>query len=66
MKKAFAVNGVLLILLVAGAFIFDASLELGDLHGVVFRLYLVYGVAALLLGNVVAGGVYMYIKRRAQ
>lgn len=49
----FIVNAGILILLAAGLWIFDASLELGNLQGAVFKLYLLYASIGLFVINAV-------------
>ncbi|NND60637.1 MAG: hypothetical protein HKN49_10245 [Gammaproteobacteria bacterium] len=65
MKHPLLVNFGLLILAAIILGIIDASMELGDLHGVVVRLYLLYFSGILLLGNLLVAA-YLFLARKRQ
>lgn len=57
MKKALLINAGLLAAILVGSAAFDASLTLGDFHGLVFRIFVVYGVIGLAIGNGILIGI---------
>lgn len=49
-------KGSLVFLIVTGAWLLGSSLRLGDLHGLVFRLYSLYALLGLALVNLAVTG----------
>lgn len=53
----FTINAGIMIVMIIGLAAFDASLQLGQLQGAVFKLYLFYGSIALLVINIAVAGI---------
>lgn len=63
--KPWLINGIVFVLMVSAVAMFDLTLTLGDLHGIVFKLYTFYGSILLIFINLLVAG-YLFAKDKKQ